>query len=64
MQHTQLLALARSCERLLLTMVRMQCTFFEQFDADGDGNIDLDEFRAMIRTSREVSCRPLPVAII
>ena len=33
---------------------------------DGDGNIDLDEFRAMIRTSRQVSCRlhALPVAII
>ena len=32
-----------------------QCTFFEQFDANGDGNVDLGEFRSMIRTSRKVS---------
>ena len=31
------------------------CTFFEQFDADGDGNVDLEEFRSMIRTSREAT---------
>jgi Ca2+-binding EF-hand superfamily protein len=31
------------------------CSFFEQFDADGDGNVDLDEFRLMISTSREAT---------
>jgi len=28
------------------------CTFFEQFDEDGDGQIDLEEFREMVQTSR------------
>ena len=31
------------------------CTFFEQFDANGDGNVDLEDFKSMIRTSREAT---------
>ena len=34
--------------------MRGQCAFLEHYDADGDGNVDLDEFRAMIHTAREV----------
>jgi len=31
------------------------CTFFEKFDENGDGNVDLDEFRTMIKTCRVAS---------
>jgi hypothetical protein len=34
--------------------IHLQCTFLEQFDTNGDGNVNLDQFRAMIRTAREV----------
>jgi Ca2+-binding EF-hand superfamily protein len=31
------------------------CTLFEQFDADGESNIDIKEFRSMMSTSRDAT---------
>ena len=31
------------------------CLFFEQFDENGDGDVDLDEFRIMVRTCRSAA---------
>jgi len=34
------------------TNIEHLCTFFAQYDANGDGKVDLEEFRIMVRTSR------------
>ena len=34
------------------TNIEQLFTFFESFDKNGDGEVDLDEFRIMVRTSR------------
>jgi hypothetical protein len=34
------------------TNIEQLCTFFHVFDANGDGEVNLDEFRIMVRTSR------------
>ena len=34
------------------TNIEQLCTFFHLFDANGDGEVNLDEFRIMVRTSR------------
>ena len=34
------------------TNIEQLCIFFEKFDANGDGEVTLDEFRIMIRSSR------------
>lgn len=47
------------CLKPNVVIILCQCTFFEEFDENGDGNVDLDEFRTMIRASREVMLRSL-----
>jgi len=37
------------------TNIEQLCFFFEMFDANGDGAVDLDEFRIMVRTSRRAA---------
>jgi hypothetical protein len=32
-----------------------QCTFFEKFDANGDGKVDFGEFQTMIKVSRKAA---------
>jgi Ca2+-binding EF-hand superfamily protein len=37
------------------TNIEQLCTFFHLFDANGDGEVNLDEFRIMVRTSRQAA---------
>jgi hypothetical protein len=37
------------------TNIQQLCTFFQLFDANGDGEVNLDEFRIMVRTSRQAA---------
>ena len=37
------------------TSIEQLCFFFEAFDANSDGAVDLDEFRIMVRTSRRAA---------
>ena len=37
------------------TNIEQLCTFFTLFDENGDGEVSLDEFRIMVRTSRQAA---------
>ena len=37
------------------TNIEQLCTFFTLFDDNGDGEVSLDEFRIMVRTSRQAA---------